>query len=381
MNKIFIPQNLKKAIPVVVAIIILAVSIYLINANAPHDASVTSGASAERATVVEVVSGEITQNANGIYTGSQVIKAEVKSGALKGKTIEATNTADQYSGVICKEGTSIILAISEADGNIYSFVSGYDYTIIYVALILLFAICMIVIAGKKGFKALIGLAITVITLIWIFVPLLCYGLSPYWTSILWAAITTLVTIALISGYSKKTVSAVISTVIGVSASGIIASLFGYFAHISGYNMDYAEEIVLLNIDTPIKVSGLLFAGILIASLGAVMDVCMSIASAINEIHEANKNITKNELFRAGMNVGRDTMGTMANTLILAFAGSAITMIVLLYAYNSNMNYFVSMSSIAIEIIQGISGSIGICLCVPTVSFIASRLATMNIIKK
>ena len=152
------------------------------------------------------------------------------------------------------------------------------------------------------------------------------------------------------------------------------------AHITGYNMNFAEELVLLN-GVHVQVGGLLFAGILIASLGAVMDVCMSIASAVNEIYSANPNTTRRTLFKAGMTVGKDTMGTMANTLILAFAGSSLTMIILLYAYKANINYFVSMNDIAIEIIQGVAGSIGICLCVPTVSFIASNLVFLTKHKK
>lgn len=367
----------KRYLPAVLAIILLFAAMIFTNMGATHDNSVNDGSTVERAVVEEVVSGDIVLNDNGVYTGSQTIRARVTSGKYKGEIFESSNTADQYSGVICKEGTHIVLAISESNGTIISFVNGYDNTFTYVALAVLFSLCMILIAGIKGLKALIGLIITIMTLIWLFIPLICQGFSPYWTAVVWAIITTVITMALISGYSTKTLSAVLSTTIGVTVSGVIASIFGAVAHLSGFNMEYAEEIIMLNTETPVKVSGLLFAGILIASLGAVMDVCMSIASAINEIYESNPKMSRKELFRSGMNVGRDTMGTMANTLILAFAGSSLTMIILLYAYASNANHIVSMNNIAIEIIQGISGSIGICLSVPTVSLISSQLVFLK----
>ncbi len=364
---------LKRALPAAAAILVLAVVIIAVNLNAPADTSINDGSSAERGIVTEVLGGQVAKNEYGVYTGSQTVSVEITSGDKKGQIIEASNTADQYSGVICEVGTHVVVAISETDDTTYSFVSGYDHSLTYIAICILFAVIMVIVAGVKGLKALLGLIVTVATLVWLLVPLLCYGLSPYLTSIVWAVITTIVTIILISGISVKSVAAVAATTIGVTVSGVIASVFGMAAHITGYNMLYAEELVLLN-GVTVQVGGLLFAGILIASLGAVMDVCMSIASAVNEIYAANPNTTRRALFKAGMTVGKDTMGTMANTLILAFAGSSLTMIVLLYAYKANINYFVSMNDIAIEIIQGVAGSIGICLCVPTVSFISSNLA-------
>ena len=125
--------------------------------------------------------------------------------------------------------------------------------------------------------------------------------------------------------------------------------------------------------TDIKIGGLLFSGILIASLGAVMDVAMSVSSAISEIHDKAPELSSLELFKSGMNVGRDMMGTMSNTLILAFVGSAVSELVINYAYNLPFRQIINSYNIGIEIMQGVSGSIGVILTVPAVAAITAFL--------
>ena len=126
--------------------------------------------------------------------------------------------------------------------------------------------------------------------------------------------------------------------------------------------------------TDIKIGELLFAGILIASLGAVMDVGMSIASTLNELKEQNPQMMLKELFQSGMNVGRDMMGTMTNTLIFAYVGGAMTTLVINYAYDLSYRQLANSYVIGIEIMQGLSGSLGVVLTVPITALIASFLA-------
>lgn len=156
-------------------------------------------------------------------------------------------------------------------------------------------------------------------------------------------------------------------------AGASAKLFGLAAGISGYNVSEIESLLFVAQNTEIQIGGLLFAGILISSLGAVMDVGMSVSSTINEIHEKNPLLSRNELFKSGINVDRDMMGTMSNTLILAFVGGSIITLIINYAYDLPFNQMINSFSIGIEIMQGISGSLGIILTVPFTSFVTSRL--------
>ena len=125
----------------------------------------------------------------------------------------------------------------------------------------------------------------------------------------------------------------------------------------------------------------MFAGILISALGAVMDVAMSVASTINEIHDKNQKLDTKELFKSGINVGKDMMGTMSNTLILAFAGGSINTFVYIYSYNYQYYQVLDMYSIGIEIIQGISATLGVILTVPIVSAISVSYTHLDVYKR
>ena len=126
-------------------------------------------------------------------------------------------------------------------------------------------------------------------------------------------------------------------------------------------------------NSKLQIGEILFSGLLIASLGAVMDVAVSISSTIEELHEKNPNLTGRELFNSGINIGKDMMGTMSNTLILAFVGGAINTMILIYAYSMPYLQIINMYAIGIEVIRGISGTLGIVLTVPLVSGIAARV--------
>ena len=156
---------------------------------------------------------------------------------------------------------------------------------------------------------------------------------------------------------------------------IFAGIFGKVTQITGYNVSDIEELIYLEEKTAIKINELLFAGILIASLGAVMDVGMSIASTLQEIYSRRPDLGMWDLFKSGMNVGKDMMGTMSNTLILAFVGSAVSELVINYAYNLPFRQIINSYNIGIEIMQGVSGSIGVILTVPAVAVVTAWMLT------
>ena len=157
----------------------------------------------------------------------------------------------------------------------------------------------------------------------------------------------------------------------VIISGVIFYLISNLLNISGFNLDEAESLILIAQNTGLKIRDILFSGILISSLGAVMDVAMSIASSIYEINELNRDLDMKTIFNSGINIGRDMIGTMSNTLILAFAGTSLSTMLALYSYNTQFNQLMSSDFIAIEFAQSISGSIGIILAVPITSVISA----------
>ena len=194
-------------------------------------------------------------------------------------------------------------------------------------------------------------------------------------------IITLVCFIVFDGVSAKSISAIIATVTGVAIAGVFAYLVQVLGHLSGFNMTEAESLMLISGDNQFYIRGLLVAGIIISSLGAVMDVAMSIASSVNEIYVVNSNLTFKQLVASGMNVGKDAMGTMANTLILAFTGSSLNLLLLVFSYGISFTQFINNDSIAIELLQGIAGSIGIVICVPIAAIITSLICKRDLKRK
>jgi uncharacterized membrane protein len=148
----------------------------------------------------------------------------------------------------------------------------------------------------------------------------------------------------------------------------------FFAKIDGFRLEDAEPLLQLKYaGAPISLKGLLVAGIIISALGAVMDVAMSISSALEEVHAANPTLSRNELFKSGMNIGRDMAGTMTNTLILAFLGSEFTLIIFLYSRGLSFYHLYSTAFVALETISGLSASIGMILAIPLTALISATL--------
>lgn len=311
----------------------------------------------------------------GRRVGQQQLEVELLSGPWKGLVLEGSNYLSVYSNVDAREGTKIVVRLDTDDNGEPYIISipNYDRVPMLVGLLLAFAALLVIIGGKKGIMALLGLVYTLLCLWLILVPMVLRGADPVLASILIVALTTAASLFLLTGISKKTLCASLGCVGGVAAAGLFAAVAGSISPLNGFNMSEAEELVLRAFDYDLHISGLFVSGILIASLGAVMDVAMSISSACWELRELNPQLSKSELFRSGMNIGRDAMGTMANTLILAFAGSSFNTLLLLQVYDYPFLQVFNTDAIAEELIRGVAGSIGIILTVPLVALLSSQL--------
>lgn len=295
---------------------------------------------------------------------SQEVTLLIKSGKHKGKIVEGYSLNGYLYGADCKEGTKVIVKLSEYDNGVSASVYNYDRETEILVLILLFLGSMWLVGGKKGFQSIVALMFTVIVVIMLYIPLIYIGWSPFLAAVLAVVLIVVITHMLIADFSKKSISAMIGTMAGVIVAGVIALVFGKMAHISGYNVDDIENMVYISQHAKIDISGMLFSGILISSLGAVMDVAMSISSSLNELHEKMPEISRKELFRSGMVIGRDMISTMSNTLILAYVGSSINLLMIVYAYSYQMHQILNLYSIGIEIMNGLAGTMGIILTVP-----------------
>ena len=333
----------------------------------------TPGYSYENAKVIEVVEDNLSPD--GVRVGYQMLKVQLTSGEYKGEIVNATSAEGNLFGAVCKKGDSVVVHMSVSGDSKNVSVYSKDRIVAVAAFVGIFLLLICVIGGKNGVKSVIGLVFTFVAIFMIYIPLIYRGFSPFWAAVIITIITTIVTMYLISGIAVKTLCAILGTVIGVLLAGLSAWLFGRVADIDGYNVSNIETLAYVGQITNIQIGGLLFSGILIASLGAVMDVAMSVSSAISEIHDKAPQLGCLELFKSGMNVGRDMMGTMSNTLILAFVGSAVSELVINYAYNLPFRQIINSYNIGIEIMQGVSGSIGVILTVPAVAVVTAWMLT------
>lgn len=333
------------------------------------------------AKVTEVMEDNAEPDAwtEGRRLGQQYIRVKILTGEFKGSVMETVNYLNAYSNVDCREGTRIIVRLDLDDSGAPYIVSvpNYDRGLVFFGLLAVFILLLVLIGGKKGAMAVLGLGYTVACVWFVLVPLLLRGVPPIPATIGIVALTTAASLLLLTGFSKKTLCATLGCVGGVAAAGLFAAAAGALSPMNGFNMSEAEELVLRAYDSQLHISGLLVSGILIASLGAVMDVAMSISSAIREIYDQNPALSRGALFQAGMRVGRDLMGTDSNTLILAFAGSSASMLVLDYAYDLPLLQIINSNNIGIAVMQGLSGSFGIVLAVPVTVLLAVAVYPRN----
>ena len=238
-------------------------------------------------------------------------------------------------------------------------------------LLIIFLAGLTIIGGKKGVKTILTLIFTILIIFQVLLPMILNGYNPIAVSIIASSLVIIVTLLIISGVNKKTLSAIIGTTGGVTIAGFLALIVGYMADLSGLGNEESIHLILFTRDIDFK--GLLFAGIIIGSMGAVMDVGMSISSAMQEIAIANPQITTEKLIAAGMNIGRDIMGTMANTLILAYVGASLNLMLFLTVYEPSLVQILVKDNINSEIVRSLAGSIGLIFTVPITAVVSGFL--------
>ena len=331
------------------------------------------GQTFEKGVVTEILQDNLQPD--GSRVGEQRVVVRMTTGVRAGQELETTSSSGFLFGAGCTVGMHVVVMQSVAGESTITSIYSQDREWIIYGFAAAYLLVLCLVGGKQGIKGALGLVFTFFCILFVYLPLVYQGWSPFWVAVFICAVTTLVTMYLIGGPTKKTLVATGGTVAGVIIAGIAATVFSMATGITGWNVSDIESLLTLASTSGVQVGGLLFSGLLISSLGAVMDVAMSIGSAIAELHAQNPAISRRELFKAGIHVGRDMMGTDSNTLILAFAGGSISMLVLDYAYALPYQQIINSNNIGIAIMQGLSGNFGIVLAVPVTVALAVLLYT------
>lgn len=327
----------------------------------------------------------------------QILTFKILSGYFRGETVQVNNIwiGRAFGDRVMSKGEILFLEIPLRDPNNPEIgkVSMGEYfrtpLLLYLAGAL--GILMILVAGMKGIRSILTLFVTVFSILYLLVPLTLSGFNPIVAALIIAAFLTVCTFILITGFSVKVISGVLGTLGGLTAVGVLSILSQNLMALTG--MD--QEFGFLELGLALwrsgaqdwNFAGILSAGIILGALGAMMDVSMSISSSVHEVKQVNPNISVRQSIRAGLNVGRDIMGTMADTLIFAYLGAhMITMLLprinfpesgLLYPFLRIVNE----EATTVAIVQAVVGTIGLVLTVPIAATVAGFLTKYIKVKR
>lgn len=367
-------RSTQAVLAAVACVLLLLPLMLLLRFSRPAEADPATSARKKmyaQAEVTAVLSEDLTpdiQYGEERRTGTQEVEVRLLSGPHKNEILQLTNFLGVLNNVDVSAGDRVIVRlISNEDGSYYAVMFNYDRSTVLGGVLLVFCAVLLLLGGKKGAKALLGLLYTLICIWFFLIPCMIQGVPVIPVTVYTVAATAVASLLLLDGFSRKTLCAALGCVGGVSAAAITAWAAGRLTPLDGFNMTEAENLLLYGSEHGLRIGGLLVCGVLISALGAVMDVAMSIASAEWELITVHPELTAGELFRSGMHIGRDAMGTMANTLILAFAGSSFNMLLLIQVYDIPFLQLINTDFLCIELLQGMAGSLGILLTVPLVA--------------
>ncbi len=332
----------------------------------------------------EQSSEDMGYDENSLIQGVQKVKILITTGEYKGREVVVENylQGSPVSDIRAKEGQRLLMLIDKSDPeNIQFFISSYERDVYLYGLIIFFILLILVIGKIQGLKSIATLFITMAIIFMYTVPTILEGTNPVFASVISCIIITIVTMVTLSGFNKKAISAIIGTATGIIIAGIISYIISKFAHLSGFDTSEATMLLYIPQRIAFDFNELLFAGIIIGTMGATMDISMSVASSMNEIVIHNPTVSIKDLMSSGLNVGRDVMGTMTNTLILAYTGSSMSILLVFFAYKTSIMEIMNLDIIATEIVRSIAGSIGLILSVPCTALTASTLEKIRRNKK
>ena len=318
---------------------------------------------------------------NGNISTNQLVEVKILSGMFKGQKVIIENqlTANPAYDIILKRGDKVILhaekkgeLLDDAD-DVNFFIADIERMNAVYGLTFVFMLLLVIIGRKKGLLSLCAVFFTVAMIFWGMRPMILFGISPLLSALVTCVVSTVLTVYLISGFNKKSTSAIIGTILSLCIASIFSFITIKIANLTGFANE--ETIFLYSSRPDLNFTGILSASMMLAALGAVMDVGVSIASTINEVFVTDNSLSVNDLFASGMNVGRDIIGTMSNTLILVYLGSSLPLLLL----SSNVDFvkFFNLNTVVTEISSALIGSIAVLLCVPITALVASYLIKMS----
>lgn len=313
---------------------------------------------------------EYTEDADS-GNNKQIVDVVIKSGMFKGETVTIENilTGNPYYDILLKKKDNVILHLEQADDGIQFFISDIKRVQGLYFLLGIFVFLVLLVGKKKGLMSIIATGLIVCLVIWLLTPMILMGINPIFSTVLLCLLSSAIAVYFVGGLNIKSTSAVLGTVLSLILSAFLSVMVIKISRLTGFCCE--ESVFLYSVHPELNFVGILTSAMLISTLGAVIDIAMSIASTINEVFELNTKLSFQELFHSGMNVGKDIIGTMTNTLILVYLGGSLPLVLL--AHNIDLTKFFNLNMVVTEISSALVGSIALVICVPITAVITAYL--------
>lgn len=315
-----------------------------------------------------------------VRSGEQRCTVVFQNGLFQGKTATAINLlqGSLEQDKLFSEGDKAQVVISY-DGKIIKRVTMIDYFRVPGELLLagLFILFLIVFAGRTGLRAILSFALTVLAIWKLLVPLYLNGYNPIWVGLLINLLLTTLIIALVYGFDNRCTAAVSGSFLGILVTCILGVIFTDLFKIHGAVMSYSESLLYAGFQH-LNLTQIFMASIFLGSSGAVMDLSVDITSAVHEVVEKKPDIRPWEAVKSGMNVGRAAMGTMTTTLLLAYSGGYIALLMVFMAQGTPTEHIFNYKYVSAEIIHTVIGSFGLVSVAPFTALCAGLLLTKKV---
>lgn len=344
-------------------------------------------AGAVTAKIVEIVSKRVSEADPNAEVPEEtlhiVFKARIETGPAKGAVVTGLQTADSFTPAEirhARQGDRILLyEIQEVpEESVDRWVlQEFIRTGTLYRLALLFLAALLLFGRAKGFSTIVSLAFTCAAVFLIFVPSVLAGHNMYLSSLVVCLFVIAMTLLLVNGADMKSLAAGLGCVGGVAVSGLLVLAANLSLQLTGLVDEQSVYLLYLNPDAPIDLKGVIFSSIVIGGMGATLDVSVSISAALSEVRHAMHRPTRAALFKSGMTIGRDIMGTMANTLVLAYIGSSLSLVLLLLVHAGSLTDLMNREIIVVEMLRALAGSIGLLCTIPLTSLLAAYVYTLR----
>lgn len=312
-----------------------------------------------------------------IQSGEQICVLEIENGLFRGKTLEGVNflSGSLEKDKVFKEGDRALLTISHEGDTVRSVVISDHYRLDKEVLLLaVFAVFLVIFAGKIGFQAILSFLITILMIWKILVPCYLKGYSPVWVGIGITAVLTAVIIFFVYGLDKRTLTAVLGALLGVATTCILGIVFTDLFKIHGAVMASSESLLYSGYQD-LDLTSIFMASIFIGASGAMMDLAVDITSAVWEVIGKKPDISPKEAVISGLHVGRAAMGTMTTTLLLAYSGGYISLLMVFMAQGTPVDHILNYKYVAAEVLDTVVGSFGLVTVAPFTALMAGMLLT------